>query len=222
MSRPEPRGFSAEAGSTWITAGSALHLESSLSSEPITLNGDGVEPASNGHNTGALVNDSSTNTYNGTLTLNTNSTIGVAAGLIIDNSSGDGIINPPGAANSLTKEGSALVLNTDDTYQGNTYVNTGTLELENDLALGGSANTVVSDGAQLELSGISPLTIPSSNTLYLTGVGVGITDATTGDSAMRPATTSGRATSTSPPCPISRRRPAPPGWCRSTSKTTRR
>lgn len=180
-------GFSAEAGSTWVVAGAALELESSLDDEPITLNGNGIQPPTNGHNSGALVNVSNNHTYAGTITLNTNSTIGVASGtLAIDPTSGDGIIDGGSAATaySLTKEGAGtLVLDSPDTYQGDTYVTTGVLELENNNALGSGTATIVDDGAQLELqapTGSSSLTIPVSDTLYISGIGTGTTGATAG------------------------------------------
>src|SRR5207248_866533 len=58
---------------TIVNLNTALELQSDLDLEPITLNGHGI--AFNGHNTGALRNVSNNNTYTGTITLNSNSTI---------------------------------------------------------------------------------------------------------------------------------------------------
>ena len=181
-------GFAAEAGSTWITAGSALELESSLNLEPITLNGNGILPPNNGHYTGALVNVANNHSYTGTITFNTNSTIGVTSGaLTIDPASpANGIIDGGTAstAYSLTKEGTGtLILASPDTYQGNTYITTGVLEVENNDALGSGTITIVDDGAQLELqkpTGSTGLTIPATDTLYLSGIGVGTTNTSAG------------------------------------------
>src|SRR5262249_20917808 len=65
-------------GSTTVESGTALYLQSDLELEPITLNGDGIP--FDDHNTGALRNISNNNTFTGTLTLGTNSTIGVDSG----------------------------------------------------------------------------------------------------------------------------------------------
>ena len=178
-------GFAAQAGSTWVVTGTALQMEQSIALEPITLNGDGMQPSITGHNTGALVVDSATHTYNGTITLNSNATIGVAAGgkLVINTSPGFGIIDGGvGFAYSLTKEGDGiLALAAPDTYQGNTYVNSGILTVQNSMALGASTSkTVVTDGVQLQLEAITATPLTISNTLYLSGVGTDITVAKAG------------------------------------------
>jgi autotransporter-associated beta strand protein len=64
---------------TVVEDGAALELQSDLQLEPITLNGDGASQLG-GHNTGALRNISNNNTYTGTLTLNSDATIGVDTG----------------------------------------------------------------------------------------------------------------------------------------------
>src|SRR5208337_1716968 len=96
------------AGGTVVASGAALELESSLAAEPITLNGNGIQPPFDGHYTGALENISNSNTYFGTLTLNSNSTIGVTAGqLTIASATTYGIVDggTPATAYSLDKEG---------------------------------------------------------------------------------------------------------------------
>ena len=94
------------ASGTTVDAGAALVLETGLNLEPVTLNGDGIE--FNGHYTGALRSLSSNNVYTGTITLATNSTIGVDTGganpgtLTIGNGQGLGSIQGNGF--SLVKE----------------------------------------------------------------------------------------------------------------------
>ena len=162
---------------TVVSSGAALELASSLGDEPITLNGNGILPPYNGHYTGALVNVSNFNTYTGTITLNTNSTIGVQAGqLTIASVNPFGIVDggTPTTAYSLDKEGGAqLVLASPDSYQGNTTISTGILDIENASALGMGTTTTVGDTAQLQLqqTGNTPLVI-TNQTLLLTGTGI--------------------------------------------------
>ena len=89
---------------TVVTTGAALELESSVSNQqPITLNGDGIPV--NGHNSGALVSIANNNTYNGTITLNSNSTIGVDSGSTLTIGGGTGTItNSTGNKYTLVKE----------------------------------------------------------------------------------------------------------------------
>src|SRR5207247_3185044 len=84
-------------------------LESDLQLEPVVLNGNGIQPPFNGHNTGALRNISGNNTYTGPLTLATDSTIGVDTGTSLTigshpNLAGTGNITDNGADLALTKE----------------------------------------------------------------------------------------------------------------------
>ena len=46
------------------------------------MNGNGIQPPYNGHNTGAFLNVSNNHVYTGTVTLNTNATIGVTSGIL--------------------------------------------------------------------------------------------------------------------------------------------
>ena len=85
-----------------------LELESDLQGEPVTINGNGYgrhpPPGLNGHNTGALRNISGNNTFTGTLTLNTNSTIGVDSGyqLTIGSLAGADRHRPPSSGSAST------------------------------------------------------------------------------------------------------------------------
>jgi autotransporter-associated beta strand protein len=148
---------------TIVASGAALELASSLANEPITLNGNGIQPPFGGHYTGALVNVSNTNVYTGTITLASNSTIGVTAGqlTIAPASPADGIVDG-GNGYSLDKEGSGLlVLDGPDTYTGGTTITAGSVDIQNASALGetgsSTTTTVVSDGAQLQLGLATPI-----------------------------------------------------------------
>ena len=170
--------------STIVQAGATLELNSNLYLEPVTLYGNGI--ASNGHNQGALYSISTSNIYTGTLTLATDSTIGVASStdtLTIGDGLGHGTIR---GTQSLVKEGlGTLILDDQNTYgpspEGTfdvpniledpsdtlyptgTVVSQGVLLIQNSNALGASGNTTtVLDGAQLQTQAIT-------QTLTLTG-----------------------------------------------------
>ena len=105
--------FTEVAGGTVVANGAALELETSLLLEPITVNGNGIQPPFDGHYTGAIDNVSNSNTYTGTITLNTNSTIGVTAGqLTIASADVYGIVDGGTAATaySLDKEGNGTLV----------------------------------------------------------------------------------------------------------------
>ena len=92
------------------------------------------------------------------------------------NTTASGIIT--GAA-SLNKDGSGtLILNAANTYTGATNINTGIVQVQNNDALGsqnagtGSSNTIVSDGAAIQIYGTS-LTIPEAISIYGTGISSG-------------------------------------------------
>lgn len=128
----------------------ALDLQSDLANEPIMLKGNGVP--FNGHFSGGLRNLSNNNIYTGTLTLLTDSTIGVDSGSSLT-ISGTGIITNDGLNRSLTKElTGTLVLTTANAYNGSTFINQGVLQIQNSKAMGtSSTGAVVRDGAQLQL-----------------------------------------------------------------------
>src|SRR5207244_10734121 len=69
------------AGGTIVDPGTSLQLQSDLALETVQLNGDGF--LFNNHYHGALRNLSGSNTFTGTLVLNTNSTIGVDTGTLL-------------------------------------------------------------------------------------------------------------------------------------------
>jgi autotransporter-associated beta strand protein len=165
-------------GGTIVDAGASLELESDLQGESIQLNGDGVAPGLNGHNTGALRNISGNNTYTGTLTLNTASTIGVDSGsqLTIGSSpnlTGTGTIV---GLNDLTKEltGTLILSSSNSTYGGATTVNQGVLRVQNSAALGtGALGVKVLDGAQIQIQSSANGTPTIVNVpLTLSGTGI--------------------------------------------------
>ncbi len=165
-------------GGTVVTSGAALQLLANLNSsdpnigEPLFLYGNGVDK--NGHYGGALENVSNNNTYNGVITLATNSTIGTDSGSALSIVSPGGITDLRGAAGtfSLTKEGTgSLTIATADTYEGNTFVNQGDLNIQNNTALGGNnATTTVLDGAQLQLQAPTLSGIASTASNIVTGI----------------------------------------------------
>jgi autotransporter-associated beta strand protein len=107
----------ASTSGTVVSKGAALQMQSDISGEPLTLNGNGIPL--NGHNTGALRSTTNINVYSGPITLATDSTIGVDSGsqLTITGTIQDGAAPaiPPGGgpdreagavatAHQLTKE----------------------------------------------------------------------------------------------------------------------
>ena len=146
----------------------------SAHSETLTLNGTGIS------GTGALLNVSGNNTYNGFIDLGSSSRINANAGstLTIANTSGvsSGIINGTssgfdlafggGAASNIIVNGGIqsnvrnvsydgtgiLTLAGNDSYAGTTSVSTGIVRITNNQSLSGTGTTVTS-GATLQLSG---------------------------------------------------------------------
>ena len=176
-------GYSATAGGTVVADGSILQLKNSLTGEPLFLFGNGIEI--NGHFSGALQNLSDNNTYTGTITLETNATIGV------DGTSTLTIVSPSpsvpaitdlgsGPAFSLTKENTGtLILASGSSYRGDTDINRGVLNIRHSNALGlGGTTTTVLDQAQLQIQdngGVS--TNVTNQNLVLTGSGLSGTGA---------------------------------------------
>ena len=111
------------AGATSVTSGATLALDGNGSdityaAEALTLNGTGV-----GGN-GALRNTGDDNTWQGTVALNTDSTVGVDSGTSLDIS---GIIS---GANDLTKIGDGTLTfsgSSANTYSGDTNIDGGTV-----------------------------------------------------------------------------------------------
>ena len=147
--------------------------------KPLFLNGNGTEQ--DGHFSGALENVANANTYTGTITLESNSTIGVdgSSSLTITNAGGPAIVQQGGPF-SLDKEGTGtLVLLNADTYGGGTNVDRGVLNVENAGALGlAGTTTTVRDGAQLQLQAPTSAGLNISNeNLVLSGSGINGTGA---------------------------------------------
>src|SRR5262249_52273816 len=153
-----PGALGLPTGNTIVEAGAALNLESDLDLEPITIFGDGVQPPSNGHNSGALRNTNGFNTYTGTLTLGSNATVGVDLGSQLTINA-TGTITDGASSFNLTKEGAGtLVLGSANSYEGTTTVNQGVLAISDSNALGtgdgtAATGTLIRDGSQLQVSG---------------------------------------------------------------------
>src|SRR5262249_16896491 len=112
-----PMALGSPLAGTTVDSGAALELQSSLNLEPITVNGDGVPFLHNSHNTGALRNLSGNNTYTGTLTLATSTTIGVDSGSSLTIAGNGSVVGASTA--SLTKElPGTLVLASANSYGG--------------------------------------------------------------------------------------------------------
>ena len=143
--------------------------------EPLILNGPGTA------NDGALLNLSGTNTWAGPITLDSDATIGSAAGTLDIT----GQVTDTGAGHNLTKEGvGEVVLDspTGNTYRGQTVINDGTLTVTTPTALGpgGSpsngtvVNQTLTKSGQLQIREPDPnafgFTIADEN-LILNGAG---------------------------------------------------
>lgn len=125
---------------------------------PITLNGGPGAPTQNG-SLGSLVGGTrngnaanATNSFLNTITLNTDSTVGVASGVLVISGNITG-------AGGLTKVGSgSLVLGGTNNYGGNTIVSAGTLRLESSSAIPGgvtNGNLNLDGDSTLDLNGFS-------------------------------------------------------------------
>jgi autotransporter-associated beta strand protein len=158
-------------------------------SNALTISGTGAAGAG-----GSIVNNSaSLATYSGLITLNNDATINAQAGninitgatlsstnktLTVAGSFNTNITSAMGfGSGGLTKTGTgSLTLSGANTYTGTTTVSAGTLKLGNTSALGdSSSNVVVSNGATLDLGGLS---IANTNTLTISGTGAGTAGAT--------------------------------------------
>lgn len=131
-----------------------------ITNETLTLNGNGFGGS------GALRNTAGDNNWNGSILLNTNSLITVAAGTLrLSGTVGDG-----GTNSGFTKNGTGTLFVTGtNTYGGTTTISEGRLNLQNAQGLGQTtAGTTVQSGATLELQGVSV----AGENLSLAGLGV--------------------------------------------------
>ena len=180
VNNPRALGAPTLGGNTVVTAGAALELRSDLELEPVTINGNGF--LFNGHNTGALRNVSNDNTFTGTLTLGTDTTIGVDSGTSLRIGEkpillGVGTITDGADSFSFDKELSGtLILAGANTYDGLTRVVQGALQVQHANALGGTATgTQVLDGAAMEISRNAATlieTVVAGEPLALSGTGI--------------------------------------------------
>jgi len=156
------------AAGTTVTSGAALQLQGGIAVGPetLTLNGTGISSI------GALRNISGSNSWAGTITINSTTRINSDSGtLTLDVASGNAITGSNdnlefgGAGNvtindviatgsgTMTKDGlGTLILNAANTYTGATTVNAGILNIRNATGLGTIAGgTNVYSGATLQL-----------------------------------------------------------------------
>jgi large repetitive protein len=146
-----------------------LDLQSDvLTGETVVLNGDGG--SFNHHRTGSLRNSSSNNTFNGTIILNSNSTIGVDSGSQLTIT---GTIIDNGQGYSLTKDlpGTLVFGGTSTfTYTGPTALNQGALQIQNAKSVLNSTGIKEADATQVQLVG--GVDVITKGTLTLAGTGI--------------------------------------------------
>jgi len=153
-------------GATTVSSGAALVLyDFTYPAEALTINSTGCNP---GTYPGALRTSTgisnTTVIYNGTITLGSNSTIGVLTSTVTLALSG--IIS---GAFALTKEGPGILnVSGANTYTGSTTVSAGTLQL------GASSNLTTSGPLGTNAGGVS---ITSGATLDMNGFSIGATNA---------------------------------------------
>ncbi len=153
------------AGGTTVATGAALQMQGGITvtGETLSLSGTGVSTD------GALRNISGSNTWTGGITLGSNSRINSDAGtLVISGNIGGNAQNLTigGAGNtimngiigttsgSLTKDGAGiLMLNGNNTYNGGTSINGGSLQLGTSQAIASGTAVSIASGATLNLNG---------------------------------------------------------------------
>ena len=178
------------AAGTSVASGAALEIQGTITivDEALTLNGTGIGGA------GALRNTLNNNSFNGNITLGSDTRVNSDSGtLTINPATGDSItgafnLTLGGAGNitvskaittgtgTLSKDGAGtVILLGADTYTGATTVSTGVLNIQNNTALGtNAAGTSVTSGAALQMQNNITVT---GEALTLNGTGVGVTGA---------------------------------------------
>ncbi|NBP06415.1 MAG: hypothetical protein EBV15_09420, partial [Bacteroidetes bacterium] len=178
-------------GATSITSGAALEINGTLTiAEPITINGTGLAATPG---VIRLISGSGATTLSGAVTAATASrinndgtvllTIGTAAftntggiSFGLNSTGGITVSSVISGAGGVTKDGTGtgrLILGGTNLYTGLTTISTGVIQITNSDGLGssvagtGSSNTIVSDGAALEINGA--ITVPE--TLNINGLG---------------------------------------------------
>ena len=138
------------AGAT-VSDGATLSLSGGLSfnAEALTLNGAGVSSS------GALLNESGSNTWTGTVTLNTATSIGANSTTSLD------ISGAVSGANALTKVGAGTVKlsGSNGSFTGDVNVNVGTLQVENGSAVDDSATVTLANTSGAVFQTVSNETI---------------------------------------------------------------
>jgi autotransporter-associated beta strand protein len=151
IQNPQGLGPIGKTAAVNVGAEGALELQlpnAIISGMPLSLAGPGI------NNAGALRNVSGNNIWDGNITLQNNSSIGVdaASTLTIGNAKSlvvHGVISESNGGAALTKEGfGELILVRKNTYSGLTTVDQGILTAENNFALGG-AGFVTPAGARV-------------------------------------------------------------------------
>lgn len=164
-----------QSSSTSVTSGATLNMNFATAilgnTNPITLNGTGVGGA------GALIASSSTETLSNNIILASNATIGGANNMVLN-----GVIS---GGFDLTKVGAGTItLGGSNIYTGATFINVGTLTLNNANGLGSggtqsSSTTVAATGAALNMN-FATATLGNTNLITLNGTGVASAGALTG------------------------------------------
>ncbi|MDB6059320.1 MAG: autotransporter-associated beta strand repeat protein, partial [Verrucomicrobiales bacterium] len=161
------------AGAVSVSSGTALELQGgiTISGQPLTINGSGIS------GNGALRNISGNNSWSGSVTLGTASTVqsdsgtltisgGVSGGqpLTVDGLGNTTISGVVSGAGALTKnDAGTLTLNAANTYTGNTTINSGALTIGSSGSIASSPIVTIATGATLNTS--SGFAIASSQTL---------------------------------------------------------
>ncbi len=169
------------AGSTTVGTGSQLQISSV---NGITISENLILNAAGGNNTGALLNVAGNNTWSGSVTLDSDVTLGSSTGDLTIS----GVVSDRGAGHSIIKEGAGTItLSASNTYRGTTTINNGILALSNGNALGladgtaATAATVNSNSLETGTLELDNNITVSNELLVLNGAGFGGTGALFGN-----------------------------------------